>query len=150
MMNLYREFGVNPVGGCLPVLVQMPIFIGFYVMLQNVVELRGASFLWIHDLTQPDTVAHLAGYDLNLLPILMTATSFLVMRMTPQAADNSQMKVMQFMPLVLMVILYNFAAALALYWTINNLISMAQTYINLRRPVPVLKRVPKKKPMLMQ
>lgn len=148
-MNMYREYGVNPAGGCLPMLVQMPIFIGFYVMLQSAVELRGASFLWIHDLVQPDTIASFmfAGYhiDINPLPILMTATQVLVMKMTPQSSDNPQMKMMQWMPVVLLFVLYNFAAALALYWTISNIISMVQTYLNLRTPVPVLKRVPKTK-----
>jgi YidC/Oxa1 family membrane protein insertase len=147
MIGLYREYGVNPAGGCLPLLVQMPIFIGFYIMLQSVIELRGASFLWIHDLTQPDTVAHVAGFEVNLLPIIMTATSLLLMRMSPQTqgSDNPQAKLMQWTPLIFLFILYKFAAALALYWTINNLISMAQTYINLRKPVPSLQRQPKKK-----
>ncbi len=149
VMQLYKDYGVNPVGGCLPMLVQMPIFIGFYVMLQSAVELRGHSFWWIHDLVQPDTVASfmLLGYNIaiNPLPLLMTATQVLLMRMTPTTGDNQQAKMMQWMPVVLLFVLYNFAAALALYWTVSNLISMIQTYVNLRKPVPIMKRVPKTK-----
>lgn len=149
VMQLYKDYGVNPVGGCLPMLMQMPIFIGFYVMLQSAVELRGHSFWWIHDLVQPDTVASfmLLGYNIaiNPLPILMTATQVLLMKMTPQTGDSQQVKMMQWMPVVLLFVLYNFAAALALYWTVSNLISMIQTYVNLRRPVPIMKRLPKTK-----
>jgi YidC/Oxa1 family membrane protein insertase len=148
-MALYKEYGVNPAGGCLPMLVQMPIFIGFYVMLQSAVELRGCSFWWIRDLVQPDTVAHIPflGHliPVNPLPLLMTGTQVLLMKMTPSQGDNPQMKMMQWMPVVLLFVLYNFAAALALYWTVSNIISMIQTYVNLRKPVPLLKRVPKKK-----
>lgn len=146
-MQLYKEYGVNPVGGCLPMLVQMPIFIGFYVMLQSAVEFRGQSFWWIHDLVRPDTIAIIPGLNIpiNPLPLIMSATQVLLMRMTPQAGDNQQAKMMQWMPVIMLFILYKFAAALALYWTVSNLISMIQTYINLRKPVPVLKRMPKKK-----
>jgi YidC/Oxa1 family membrane protein insertase len=149
MLDLYREYGVNPLGGCLPMLVQLPIFIGFYFMLDTAVQFRGESFLWIHDLTKPDTVVtlHFFGVSIpiNPLPLIMTASTVLLMRMTPQATDNPQMKMMQWMPVLFLFILYNFAAALALYWTINNLISIIQTYRNLRKPLPELKRVPKPK-----
>ncbi|HSI82246.1 MAG: membrane protein insertase YidC [Candidatus Methylacidiphilales bacterium] len=149
MMKLYRDYGVNPVAGCLPLLIQMPVFIGLYFMLQGATELRGASFLWAHDLTQPDTIytLHLLGMalDINPFPILMAATQVLLMRMTPSTGDPIQAKMMQFMPLVLLAFLYYFASALALYWTMNNLISAVQTYINLRKPVPTLTRVPKPK-----
>jgi YidC/Oxa1 family membrane protein insertase len=147
MLRLYKEYGVNPAAGCLPLLVQMPIFIGFYSMLQSAVEMRNQSFLWIHDLAQPDTIFVVPGLglDINPLPLIMTATSVLLMRMTPQASDNPQMKIMQWLPVVFLVVLYNFAAALALYWTVNNLVSMVQTYYNLRQPLPELKRLPKPK-----
>jgi YidC/Oxa1 family membrane protein insertase len=126
-------------------LVQIPVFIGFYQMLQSAVEMRNQAFLWIPDLAQPDTITHLMGIPLNPLPLIMTATSMLMMRMTPQTSDNPQMKMMQYMPLMMLFMLYNFASALALYWTVNNLFSMLQTWKNLQTPVPTLKRVPKKK-----
>lgn len=146
---MYREYGVNPFGGCLPALVQMPVFFSLYYMLQNAVELRGQSFLWVHDLTQPDTVLSLtlAGYQLalNPLPIMVTGLTMIMMRMTPQIGDPQQAKIAQFMPLVFLFIFYNFAAALSLYYVINNCVSIVQIYRNLRKPLPELKRVPKKK-----
>ncbi|HEY1123396.1 MAG TPA: membrane protein insertase YidC, partial [Haloferula sp.] len=84
MMGLYRKFGINPLGGCLPMFAQLPIFIGFFSMLQHAVEMRGAPFLyWVHDLSQPDTVAHLAGIPINPLPIIMAITSVVQMAMMP-------------------------------------------------------------------
>ncbi|MDD2677514.1 MAG: membrane protein insertase YidC [Methylacidiphilaceae bacterium] len=147
LMKLYREFGVNPIGGCLPVAVQVPIFIGFYTMLQSAVELRHQSFLWIHDLTRPDTVATLPviGLDINPLPLIMVGTQIIVARMSTPQAENPQARMMQWMPVFFLVFFYNFAAALPLYWTVNNLVSMAQTYWNLRKPVPTLHRVKKQK-----
>ncbi|QSR84469.1 membrane protein insertase YidC [Methylacidimicrobium sp. B4] len=146
-MRLYREFGVNPVGGCLPVVVQVPIFIGFYTMLQSAVELRHQSFLWIHDLTRPDTVATLPGIglDINPLPLIMVGTQIILARMSSPPAENPQTRMMQWMPVFFLVFFYNFAAALPLYWTVNNLVSMGQTYWNLRKPVPTLHRVKKQK-----
>ncbi len=147
LMKLYREFGVNPIGGCLPVAVQVPIFIGFYTMLQSSVELRHQSFLWIHDLTRPDTVATLPGIglDINPLPLIMVGTQILLARMSTPQAENPQARMMQWMPVFFLVFFYNFAAALPLYWTVNNLVSMGQTYWNLRKPVPTLHRVKKQK-----
>ncbi|WP_202213381.1 membrane protein insertase YidC [Methylacidimicrobium sp. AP8] len=147
MMKLYREFGVNPLGGCLPVAVQVPIFIGFYTMLQSAVELRHQSFLWIHDLTRPDTVATVPvlGLDINPLPLIMVGTQIILARMTSPAAENPQTRMMQWMPVFFLVFFYNFAAALPLYWTVNNLVSIAQTYWNLKKPVPTLHRVKKPK-----
>ncbi|TFE67429.1 membrane protein insertase YidC [Methylacidiphilum caldifontis] len=147
MMKLYREYGVNPLGGCLPMLVQIPIFIGFYTMLQGSVELRNQSFLWIRDLTQPDTVFRIpsVGLDINPLPLIMVGTQILLSRMTPQASENPQLKVFQWMPVFFLFFFYNFASALSLYWTVNNLVTIVQTYRNLKKPVPVLHRVKKQK-----
>jgi YidC/Oxa1 family membrane protein insertase len=146
---LYREYGVNPFGGCVPALVQMPVFFSLYYMLQNAVELRGQKFLWVHDLTQPDTIATLtlAGHHLalNPLPLMVTGLTVVMMRMTPQIGDPQQAKIAQFMPLIFLFIFYNFAAALSLYYVINNCVSIVQIYRNLRKPLPELKRVPKKK-----
>ena len=148
---LYREYGVNPFGGCLPALIQMPVFFSLYFMLQNAVELRGQSFLWVHDLTKPDAVwtAPFLFFgmhpSLHPLPIMVTLLTMVMMRMTPQIGDPQQAKIAQYMPLVFLVIFYNFAAALSLYYVINNCVSIVQIYRNLRKPLPDLKRVPRKK-----
>ena len=135
---LYKEYGVNPFGGCLPALVQMPVFFSLYYMLQNAGELRGQSFLWIHDLTQPDRIASIHGFGINLAlgPILVTGLTMVMMRMTPQIGDPQQAKIAQFMPLVFLVFLYNFAAALSLYYVVNNCVSIVQIYRNLRKRAP--------------
>jgi YidC/Oxa1 family membrane protein insertase len=142
---LYKEYGVNPFGGCLPALVQMPVFFSLYYMLQNAGELRGQSFLWIHDLTQPDRIASIHGFGINLLPLLVTGLTVVMMRMTPQIGDPQQAKIAQFMPVIFLVFLYNFAAALSLYYVVNNCVSIFQIYRNLKKPLPELKRKPKKK-----
>jgi len=147
VMKLYREYGVNPLGGCLPMLIQIPIFIGFYTMLQSAVEFRHESWLWIKDLVQPDTVYVIPGIDIpiNPLPLIMTLSQWALMRITPQTGDAAQMKILQFMPFIMLLFFYNFASALALYWTVNNFISMIQTYRNLKKPLPTLQRVKKAK-----
>ncbi len=152
---MYKDYGVNPFGGCLPALVQMPVFFSLYFMLMNAVELRGQHFLWIHDLTQPDSVVtftlpfilpFIGGhFSLNLLPIMVTGLTMVMMRMTPQIGDPSQAKIAQYMPLVFLFIFYNFAAALSLYYVINNAVSIIQIYRNLKKPLPDLQRKPKKK-----
>ena len=132
-MSLYRDYGVNPVGGCLPLLLQMPIFIGYFAMLRAAVELRHEPWLgWVTDLSLPDTVMHIAGFPVNILPLLMGITMMLQMRMTPQSAgpNQKQMKIiMTIMPIFITVICYNFASALALYWTAGNIFSIGQTWV---------------------
>ncbi len=144
MMDLYRDYGVNPMGGCFPVLVQIPVFFGFYAMLQTAVELRDASFLWVQDLSLPDTVAHMPFLDfpINPLPLLMGATSVWQMNITPNTSmDKTQATMMKIMPLFFVFICYNFSSALALYWTVQNLIGVAQMYHNLAVPSPKLEKV---------
>jgi YidC/Oxa1 family membrane protein insertase len=130
LMEFMRENRVSPVGGCLPILIQIPVFIGFYQMLQSAIELRGARFLWICDLSQPDTVLTIPGlgWPLNPLPILMAVTQLWQTHLTPPApgVDPMQQKIMKYMPLMFLVILYNFSAGLALYWTVQNLLTIAQ------------------------
>jgi len=128
LMEFMKEHKVSPLGGCLPLLLQVPVFIGFYQMLQSAIELRGASFLWACDLSQPDTVAVLFGFPLNPLPLIMGATQFWQARLTPVSpgVDPVQQKMMQYMPLIFIFILYNFSAGLALYWTVQNLLSILQ------------------------
>lgn len=142
MMKLYKKFGVNPLGGCLPMFLQIPIFFGFYRMLQYAVELRHQEFLWVKDLSQPDTMwaLHLLGLHLpiNVLPILMGITMVVQMRMTPQTGDAMQRRIMMLMPIIFLVFCYNFASALALYWTTQNLFSIGQTWLMNRLPEPEL------------
>jgi YidC/Oxa1 family membrane protein insertase len=145
VMKLYKDYGVNPVSGCLPMLIQIPIFIGFYSMLGTAVELRGASFLWVHDLSRPDTVAHLAGIPLNILPLMMAATMIWQMQLTPKTGDPAQQKMMMFMPLIFVFVTYNFASALALYYTVQNILSIFQLYVTRNQPMPQLARVDAKK-----
>jgi YidC/Oxa1 family membrane protein insertase len=143
VMKLYKEHGVNPVGGCLPMMIQIPIFFGLFSMLGQAAELRNASFLWVHDLSQPDTVAHIPGigWPINILPLLMGATNIWLMRMTPKTGDSTQQRVMMFMPLIFLFFCYNFAAALALYYTTQNLFTILQLYQNRKQPLPVLEKV---------
>ena len=158
MMKLYREFGVNPMGGCLPMLLQIPIFFGFFTMLQYAVELRNQPFLgWVKDLSQPDTVGHLPfsfpflGDAINILPILMAVTMVLQMKMTPQTGDKMQRRIFMFMPIIFFFFCYNFASALALYWTTQNIFSIGQTWLMQKMPEPELKSSGKaNKPSMMQ
>ncbi len=145
VMKLYKDYGINPVGGCLPMMIQIPIFFGLFKMLGQAVELRNAQFLWVHDLSQPDTVAYLPvlGWPINIIPLCMAASQIWLMAMTPKTGDATQRRVMMFTPLIFLFICYNFAAALALYYTTQNLFSIVQFYYNKRQPMPTLeKRVP--------
>lgn len=128
-MEFMREHKINPMGGCLPILIQLPVFFGFFTMLRSAVELRGAEFLWICDLAESDTVAHIASFPINPMPILMAITMILQSRMTPVSPtmDPMHQKMMKYMPLIFVVFLYNFSSALTLYWTVNNLLSILQT-----------------------
>ena len=157
MMLLYRNYGVNPLGGCLPILLQMPIFFGFFAMLRSAVELRHEPWMmWVQDLSMPDTVAELpagipliGGFDINILPVLMGITMVLQMRMTPTTGDKMQRRIFMFMPLIFLVFCYGFASALALYWTAQNIISIGQTWLLRNRKDPELvkrKRVARKMP----
>ena len=128
-MEFMREHKINPLGGCLPILIQIPVFIGFFTMLRTAVELRGAKFLWACDLSQSDTVAEIAGFPINPLPMIMGVTMLLQARITPVSptADPTQQKIMKYLPLMFIVILYKFSAGLTLYWTVQNMLSILQT-----------------------
>jgi YidC/Oxa1 family membrane protein insertase len=121
MGELYKEHGVNPVSGCLPLLVQMPFFIAYYKMLSALIELRQAHWLWIHDLSSSDFV----------LPLLMAGSMFLVQKMTPQAGmDPAQQKMMTvMMPLMMGFLFFRLPAGLNLYYAESNLISIVQQWI---------------------
>lgn len=143
-MKLYRTYGVNPLGGCLPMFLQLPVFLAFYRMLWSAVELRQESFLWVADLSMPDTLFRIPGLDVpfNLLPILMAGTTFVQMAITPKTGDKTQQMVFMLMPFIFLFICYNFAAALSLYWTTSNLFSILQTWLTNKMPEPELTKRP--------
>ncbi len=135
-LKLFREHQVNPVAGCLPMLVQMPIFLGLFYMLRTASELRHEPFLWISDLSQPDTIAELAGFPINLMPLIMGATMYLQMSMMPVSptADPVQQKIFKFLPFIFLVFLYNFSSGLVVYWTVQNILTIIQQKIINSRP----------------
>jgi len=145
MMKLYKEYNINPLAGCLPMLIQMPIFFGFLSLLRSAIELRGSRFLWVHDLSQPDTIFHLAGFPINILPIFMALTTLVSMSLQPKTGDQAQQRMFLFMPLIFLCICYNFASALALYYTIGNLFSIAQLYVTRKKTAPAPFKAPVKR-----
>jgi YidC/Oxa1 family membrane protein insertase len=140
VMKLYKEYGVNPFSGCLPLLIQIPIFFGFYAMLGSAIELRNSSFLWVRDLSQPDTVFEIWGFPVNVLPIVMAGTMVWQMVITPKSGDAMQQRIFYFMPIVFLVFCYNYASGLALYWTTQNLFSIVQLYMTRNKPLPTLEK----------
>ena len=137
MMRIYREEKVNPMGGCFPIMVQIPVFIALYWVLLSSVEMRNAPWaLWIHDLSSPD--------PFYVLPLIMTATTMLQTALNPQPPDPMQAKLMWFMPLAFSVMFFFFPAGLVLYWITNNILSIAQQWIiNTRMGVPPQFNLPK-------
>ncbi|HKX46570.1 MAG TPA: membrane protein insertase YidC [Planctomycetota bacterium] len=133
--KLYRESGVNPLGGCLPMLLQLPVFIGLFYALQSSIDLRHAPFfLWIDDLSAPATLFTLPGVDfpIRVLPVLMAASMYIQQKMTPQAGmDPAQAKMMLIlMPGMMLVISYTFPSGLVLYWLVSNVLGIAhQLYV---------------------
>jgi YidC/Oxa1 family membrane protein insertase len=134
MIKLYQTHKINPVGGCLPMLLQIPVFFALYKVLLQTVELRHAPFmLWINDLSAPDRLY--LGFDLPylgglpVLTLLMGASMFLQMRMAPTSLDPIQAKVMMFLPVIFTALFVNFASGLVLYWFFNNIFTMAQQYV---------------------
>lgn len=136
IMELYKRHGVNPLGGCLPMVLQFPVFIGLYNALSTPIELRHAPFLWIKDLSRPDWESlpfTFAGWHVGvpILTVLMGASMFLQQWMTPSAGDPNQRKLMLLMPLMFTFMFVSFPAGLTVYWLVNNLLSIAQqTWIN--------------------
>ena len=131
--QLYREHKVNPLSSCLPMIVQIPVFFALFVVLRGAVELRFAPFLWIKDLSQPEALGAASWFPffggLNILPILMAATMALQSALTPSAGDQRQQRMMMvFMPIMMLVMFYNFASALSLYWTLSQVLSIAQMW----------------------
>lgn len=133
LMNVYRTYKVNPMGGCLPMVLQIPVFFALYRMLNGAVELRHEPFmLWINDLTAPDRlyvgfeIPYLGG--IPVLTLLMGITMFIQQKMTPSAGDPRQEQIMLLMPVMFTVFFINFPSGLVLYWLVNNILSIAQQY----------------------
>jgi YidC/Oxa1 family membrane protein insertase len=142
-LKLFKEHQVNPVAGCLPMLIQMPIFLGLFYMLRTASELRFESFLWVSDLSLPDTQFMVGGFPINILPMIMGVTMFLQMSMMPVSptADPMQQKIFKFLPFIFLVFLYNFSSGLVLYWTVQNILTIIQQKIINSRPDEPLKPV---------
>jgi len=133
-MKLFKENRVNPAAGCLPIFIQIPIFIGLYYMLRTSSEIRFQSFFWIQDLSIPDTVASLGSFPINILPLIMGVTMFIQMRITPTpSVDNMQQKIIMWMPFIFLIFCYNFPAALVLYWTVQNIFTILQQWLTNRK-----------------
>ncbi|WP_435550022.1 membrane protein insertase YidC [Desulfobacterium sp. N47] len=142
LMGLYKTYKINPMGGCLPMVAQLPVFFAFYRMLYETIELRHAPFVfWIKDLSAPDRLFHFAftipfmepPYGIPVLTIVMGATMFIQQKMAPAVGDPAQAKMMMFLPLVFTVIFINFSAGLVLYWLVNNVLSILQQNIISRK-----------------
>ena len=138
--ELYRKHKVSPMSGCLPMAIQMPVFIGFFTMIRSAIELRGARFLWIADLSKPDTLCMIPGtnFPFNLLPLLMGGSMLWQSHLTPPSPgmDPAQAKIMRYMPLMFLVFLYNYSSGLALYWTVNNVLTVVQTKLTKMSQAP--------------
>ncbi len=146
VMKVYSEHGINPLGGCLPMLLQMPILYGFYRVLDLAIELRHAPWIWwVKDLSAPDRL-HVMGFSIPVLVILMTVASYILQRMTPMAtADPSQARMMMMMPLFMGFMFYRFASGMVLYWLTSSVVQiLQQLYINHRMPHPAALPVPRK------
>jgi YidC/Oxa1 family membrane protein insertase len=137
--EFWKKNKVNPMGGCLPMMLQMPVLFGFFYMIRSAIELRGAPFLWVADLAKPDTLFIIPGLNLpfNLLPLLMTGTSVWQAHLTPPSpgADPMQQKMMRYMPVIMVAIFYTMPAGLTLYYTVQSLLSVLQTKLIRTQPV---------------
>jgi YidC/Oxa1 family membrane protein insertase len=130
-MKLYKQQGVNPMGGCLPLLFQMPVFWALFTTLRGAVELRGAVFIsgWVTDLSLPDTVAAVAGFPIRILPILMTGSMLAQQFLFGTGGQAQSNKMMAFMPLIFAFIFYGMPSGLVLYWFCNNILAMGHQYL---------------------
>lgn len=144
-MKLFKEHKINPAAGCLPLIIQLPLFIGFYFMLRTCSEIRFQKFLWISDLSVSDTVFYIASFPINIMPLIMAVTMFIQMRMTPTpTTDAVQQKMMQFMPLLFVIFCYHLPSALTLYWTAQNIFTIVQQLLTSRKSLAGEVVVPKK------
>ncbi|UCF83267.1 MAG: membrane protein insertase YidC [Desulfobacteraceae bacterium] len=137
MMALYKTYKVNPMGGCLPMIIQLPVFFALFRILGSAIELRQAPFmLWINDLSAPDRLFNFPfsipfmkpPYGIPVLTLLMGASMFIQQKMTPTPGDPTQAKIMMFLPLIFTFMFINFPSGLVLYWLVNNILSIGQQY----------------------
>ncbi len=141
MMDLYKKHGVNPVGGCIPLLIQMPFIYAFYKVLAVSIELRHASWLWVGDLSQHE------HFEIHFLPLIMVVTSYALQKMTPPpaAGDPTQQKMMQFMPLMYLFFFWSLSSGVVLYWLTGNIVGVAQQWFFNKTAAPVEARAAAKK-----
>lgn len=137
MMALYKEHKINPMGGCLPMLIQIPVFFALFVVLRGAIELRFSSFLWIADLSTPENLFKgVLPFPINILPIFMGLTMWIQQKMTP-TSDPQQQKMMMMMPVIFTVMFYSFPSGLSLYWSINQVLMIVQlAWMKKRHPAP--------------
>jgi YidC/Oxa1 family membrane protein insertase len=144
IMKVYKDHGINPMGGCMPLLLQLPFFYAFYTVLTVAIEMRGANWLWVTDLSRPETI------PIRLLPLAMIATQFLLTKMTPTpSADPAQQKMMMFMPLMFGVLFWSASSGLVLYWLTGNLMGIIQQWFfnRISGPAPIPATVAPAKPV---
>jgi YidC/Oxa1 family membrane protein insertase len=138
LQHFMKEHKINPLGSCLPLLLTIPVFAGFWKMLNNAIELRGAEFLWACDLSAPDTLFAIPGLNIpiNGFALIMIATMMWQSHMTPPSpgVDPAQQKMMRYMPLFIVPFIYNQAAGLTLYWSVQNLLSIIQMKLTRDKP----------------
>jgi len=161
-MELWKKHKVNPMSGCLPMLIQMPVFFGFFTMIRSAIELRGAHFLWAADLSKPDTLFMIPGLTFlpfistpeglpfNLLPLLMGGAMLWQSHLTPPSPgmDPAQQKMMRYMPLIFLLFLYNYSAGMSLYMVVSTLASVLQTKMTKNLKDPALPEAPTTNPAL--
>jgi YidC/Oxa1 family membrane protein insertase len=132
VMDLYKKHGVNPMGGCMPMVLQIPFFFAYYKVLTVAIEMRGAEWLWVTDLSQPEHI------PIRVLPIAMIITQFLMQKMTPSTtADPTQQRMMLMMPLILGFMFYGMSSGLVLYWLTGNVVGIAQQWFFNRGAAPL-------------
>jgi len=143
MMALYKTYKVNPMGGCLPMIIQIPVFFALFRVLGGCIELRHAPFaLWINDLSAPDRLFNFPfqipfmtpPYGIPVLTLLMGASMFIQQKMTPTPGDPAQAKIMMFLPVIFTFMFINFPSGLVLYWLVNNILSIGQQYRIHKKP----------------
>lgn len=134
MLNLYKVHKVNPLGGCLPMLLQLPIFWALFTTLRNAFELRGAEWIfWVRDLSAPDTLMMVAGIPLNILPLIMGIGMFFQQQMMSVSTDPAQKQLMYLMPVIFTFMFWGFPSGLVIYWLTNSILTMAEQYVIMKK-----------------
>jgi YidC/Oxa1 family membrane protein insertase len=148
-MELYKKYNVNPIGGCFPMLLQLPFFIGFYNVLTHAIEMRGAEWLFVNDLSQPENWLIIGGTSIHILPLAMMGAQFWMQVLTPMpSVDPAQARMMKFMPLMMGVIFWGFQSGLVIYWLTMNLVGVGQQMILNKMPGDDLEiEIPGRKPI---